>query len=152
MSLFQISPESVKRSYLPHPGRYGAGAQHGGNAELVNFIVSCREAQVKGPRGLVNDPDCIEDDYSRFVFEVSHPDFGKVALFDHQPHKAFSGSKLLPWLTNLGFSVTPSGEFDPNQVTGKLPLACILEVSGPRQNKQDSTIHYSGNVLGVFGL
>ena len=94
MSLFQIDPESVKSPYLPHAGRYGSGAQHGGSVQLNNFVVSCRQDEkAKGP-GL--NRECADDDYSRFVFEVSHPDFGKVSLFTWQPHKPNSGSKLLP--------------------------------------------------------
>lgn len=150
MALFQIDPDSIKRPYLPHPGRYGSGTQLGGQVQFNNFVVSCRnDEKAKGP-GL--DRDCAEDDYSRFVFEVLHPDSGKVSLFSWQPHKANSGSKLLPWLRNLGFAVTTAGEFDPDQVKASLPKECLIEVGAPRKDRNDPEKWYTGDVLAVFGL
>jgi len=150
MALFQIDPESVNRPYLKLGGRYGSGQPNGGRAELVNFVVSCRDDDKANGPGM--DRECKDDNYSRFVFNVYHPDMGKVTVMTWQPHRGNSGSKLLPWLTNLGFPVTTAGEFDPDSIKSSLPKDCVIEVKGPRQDRNDKDVYYSGDVIGVYGL
>ena len=150
MALFQVDPDSVLRPYLKLGGRYGTGQPNGGVMRFINFVPSCRQDEKATGPGL--DRECEDDDYSRFMFEVIHPDMGRIIASSHQPHRANSGSKLLPWLANMGYAVTDRGEFDPDAIKTSLPRDCIGEFKAPRQDKNDREVWYTGDIIGVYGL
>jgi len=168
MSLYDYDPESEKRPYLPVAGRYGTGQPNGGDVKWTDFIPSCREAAVKSETpdfeaGPGYDRKCERDDYARFQFQVQHPVHGLVNIFDWQPLRAHSGSKLLPILRALKVPMedTTGPDGKPRQrlhfetvekilANGGVP--CVVEIGEPSQSKKDKTVHYTGNLIAVFGL
>ena len=165
MSLYEYDPESEIRSFLPLPGRYGAGQANGGTVECIDFVPSCREMDTRGEApeqgsGPGYDRKCERDDYARFTFQVQHPTYGLVPILDWQPTRRYSGSKLLPHLRALkvpmldgtGPDGKPRVSVDFDIVKASLPKSCVIEVGAPRKDKEDPSIFYTGRLIAVLEL
>ena len=138
MPIVELNPDAEKRSFL-RGGQYGPGMPHPADCEVTDYQFPADEA----PRW---DKNGSAEDYAFIRILVRSEEFGAVTLFHHEPIKAYSGSKLGQWLTNLDVPVEGEGfRHDTDQVVGR---KCGVEVGDPREWEGKM---YTGRLLDIYG-
>lgn len=147
-----LDPNEGRYGYLELEGWYGKGAEHSAQVELTD-IQKLKQGDpdlVGRNQGPFGDKDCLNDSYSVFVFQVVREGQPQVRLYSRpQPHSGYSGSRRTKWMLQLGLISQGTQGFSPAEIRQKLPVACHVKVSKPRQDKNDPEKYYNGNVLDV---
>ena len=151
MTQVSYNPKSQLRPYLPHAGVYGPGQEHDAYVQLFSVTL----AEPGKPDAPFEDKQCEKDSYSIWTFRVVYDETVVFAKSRAQANLLPNvGSKNLPWMENLG--VQPTGSDAEGNPTYELDKAtgikCIIKVTAPRKDKNDSSVHYTGSVVEVFGL
>ena len=142
MAIVQLHPDAQKRSYL-RGGQYGPGLSHEASCEITDYQFPADEP----PR---YQPDTPREDWAFIRVRVNSEEFGSVTIFHHEPISEYSGSKLGPWLIGIGVPCEGEGfQHDDMQVVGR---KCGVEVSDPREDKQEAGKFYTGRLIGMFGV
>lgn len=146
MSFGNVDPAAVKRLTLPG-GWHGRGQAHEATVKVLAYTHDVESG--KGPNW---DKSCDRGSYAKFTFEIDSPTNGRKLKDAFCEKAANSGSKLMPWLTNLGMQFDDQGNMllDPQSaIVGK---DCAIELKDARQDKQDTEVYWDGEVKEVAGF
>lgn len=151
MTTISYNPKSANRAFLPQAGLYGPNREN--EADVTIFSVAL--AEPGKPEAPFDDKNCEKDSYTVWTFRVV---FNGTVVFARSRAQANTlenmGSKNLAWFANLGVQPTATDDsgnsaFDIDSLVGR---KCAVRVGKPRQDKNDPSIWYTGDVLDVFGL
>lgn len=138
---YQIDTTAKDFPVLRSAGEYGPGRTHEADCEIVEFEIPALE----GPG---YDRNCERDQYAFFKVRVASEEFGTVMLFHHEKIGSNTGSKAQPWLSALGHC-SVSGKIEDQDVPG---TKCGVEVTDPRQDKNDQDKFWNGNIRNIFAV
>ena len=147
-TVLEIDPKSKDFAYLPKAGKYGPGTPNPAEVVFYDFRIIPQGHPPEKGRKPGFDPECKDDSYAHFHFQVKSEQHGIVNLHEFQRTAPNTGSKALDWLRQMGVAVNDKGQFKVDGLTPRSGL--IIEVTDPRPDKKDKSKVYSGNVINVW--
>lgn len=135
---FQLDPSSSARPFLV-AGEYGPSRTFEADCEISKFQIPAEE----NPR---YDKEGERGPYAFFEIKVRSEDRGFVTIFHHESIKENSGSRVLPWLRDLGLATDDGNIPDVDAVPG---TKVVVVVGDPRKDQNQEDVYYTGKLMRI---